>query len=68
MTSSGFIAFQIHSINDIKDNGKKVMWKNIKIIETRLDGWQLKSFKESYDFKIKNGISLVKKKRLEEIE
>ena len=33
-----------------------------------MTGWQLKSFKESYDFKIKNGISLVKKKRLEEIE
>ena len=36
MTSSGFIAFQIHSINDIKDNGKKVMWKNIKIIDTNV--------------------------------
>jgi len=36
MTSSGFIAFQVHSINDTKDNGKKVMWKNIKIIDTNL--------------------------------
>lgn len=36
MTSSGFIAFQIHSINDIKDNSKKVMWKNIKIIDTNV--------------------------------
>ena len=36
MTSSGFIAFQIHSINDTKDNGKKVMWKNIRIIDTNV--------------------------------
>ena len=39
-------------------------WKqeNIKIIVTRLDGWQLKSFKESYNYKIKNGISIFKEK------
>tara|TARA_A100001011_G_scaffold356946_1_gene401392 strand:- start:7 stop:222 length:216 start_codon:yes stop_codon:yes gene_type:complete len=39
-------------------------WKqeNIKIILTRLDGWQLKSFKESYEYKIKNGISIFKEK------
>ena len=27
----------------------------------RLNGWQLKSFKESYKHKIENGISLFKK-------
>ena len=39
-------------------------WKkeNIEIIVTRLDGWQLKSFKESYEYKIKNGISIFKEK------
>ena len=38
-------------------------WKenNIKKIKDRLKGWQLKSFEESYEYKIKNGISLFKK-------
>ena len=35
--------------------------KNLKIIKNRLNGWQLESFKESYEYKIKNGISLFKK-------
>ena len=29
--------------------------------EKRLTGWQLESFKESYSYKIKNGMSLFKK-------
>ena len=39
-------------------------WKttNIKEIRERLKGWQLESFEESYEYKIKNGISLFKKK------
>ena len=39
-------------------------WKknNIKTIKKRLTGWQLESFKDSYNHKIKNGISLFKKK------
>ena len=38
-------------------------WKenNIKKIRDRLKGWQLESFEESYEYKIKNGISLFKK-------
>ena len=35
--------------------------KNLKKIQKRLNGWQLKSFKESYKYKIENGISLFKK-------
>ena len=35
----------------------------VKIIVTRLDSWQLKSFKESYNYKIKNGISIFKEKK-----
>jgi predicted Fe-S protein YdhL (DUF1289 family) len=35
--------------------------KNITEIKNRLNGWQLESFEESYDYKIKNGISLFKK-------
>ena len=39
-------------------------WKkdNIIKIKKRLSGWQLESFEESYTYKIKNGISLFKKK------
>jgi uncharacterized protein len=38
-------------------------WKknNINQIKKRLKGWQLESFKESYTYKINNGISLFKK-------
>lgn len=38
-------------------------WKNenIKLIRSRLNGWQLESFNESYEHKIKSGLSLFKK-------
>ena len=38
-------------------------WKNnnLKEIKSRLSGWQLESFNESYEYKIQNGISLFKK-------
>ncbi len=41
-------------------------WKknNIKQIKQRMNGWQLESFKESYEYKVKNGISLFKKKNM----
>ena len=41
-------------------------WKefNLKEIQKRLSGWQLESFKESYENKVKNGISLFKKEML----
>ena len=43
-------------------------WKmnNLKNIKERLTGWQLKSFNESYEFKISNGISLFKKNQIKE--
>ena len=40
--------------------------KNLKIITTRMQGWQLDTFKEYYDHKKNNGISLFKKKLLED--
>ena len=42
-------------------------WKqeNLKIILTRMKGWQLETFKESYDHKKNRGISLFKKELLE---
>ena len=40
------------------DDWKK---KNLEEILNRMSGWQLESFKESYEYKTKNGISLFKK-------
>ena len=55
-----------------RSNEDKKMWKdekttdewkknNLQEIESRLKGWQLESFKESYKYKIKSGNSLFKK-------
>ena len=46
-----------------KNDNTSGEWKkeNLIKIEKRLNGWQLKSFKESYKHKIENGISLFKK-------
>ena len=55
-----------------RNNSEKEMWKennttdewkikNLNEIQKRLNGWQLESFKESYDHKIKKGQSLFKK-------
>ena len=55
-----------------RNNLEKKIWKleetndewkvnNLDEIRKRLNGWQLESFKESYEHKIKNGISLFKK-------
>ena len=38
--------------------------KNLNIIQSRMSGWQLTTFKESYDHKIKKGVSLFKKSQL----
>ena len=50
-----------------KDENIADEWKeeNLKIIVTRMTGWQLETFKESYDHKKNKGISLFKKKLLE---
>ncbi len=55
---------------------EKKTWKNestkhdlksisLKLITSRMKGWQLETFKESYQHKISNGISLFKKNLLE---
>jgi predicted Fe-S protein YdhL (DUF1289 family) len=49
---------KIWKLESTTDEWKK---KNITEIKNRLNGWQLESFEESYDYKIKNGISLFKK-------
>ena len=50
-----------------KDENIADDWKeeNLKIIVTRMKGWQLETFKESYDHKKNKGISLFKKNLLE---
>ena len=56
-----------------RTNEEKKIWKlenttnewktnNIEVIKTRLNGWQLESFEQSYTHKVENGISLFKKK------
>ena len=49
-----------------KDENVSDYWKeeNLKIIITRMQGWQLATFKESYDHKKVKGISLFKKNLL----
>jgi|TARA_Y100001970_G_scaffold65369_2_gene83609 predicted Fe-S protein YdhL (DUF1289 family) len=50
--------------NDTSDDWKK---SNLKDIRKRMSGWQLDTFEESYSHKVKKGISLFKKKSLENI-
>ena len=51
-----------------KDEQTTEEWKknNLKEITKRMSGWQLESFKESYRYKINNGISLFKKYSIQE--
>ena len=50
-----------------KDESTKNEWKeqNLKIIITRMQGWQLETFEESYNYKKISGISLYKKSLVE---
>ena len=51
-----------------KDKNTTDEWKttNLIVIQKRMNTSISKNFKESYEFKIKNGISLIKKKKLDE--
>ena len=46
-----------------KSENTKTSWKkeNINILIQRMSGWQLETFQESYQYKIKTGISIFKK-------
>ena len=50
-----------------KNNNTETQWKeeNLKLIISRMQGWQLETFEESYNHKKDNGISLFKKNQLE---
>ena len=59
-----------------RTNDEKILWKNentlnewktknLETIISRMKGWQLETFKESYQHKVTQGISLFKKKQLE---
>ena len=43
---------------------KKWKQENINELIQRMTGWQLESFKESYEHKIKTGISIFKKNQI----
>ena len=51
-----------------KDQQTTEEWKknSLNKITKRMSGWQLESFKESYEHKVKNGISLFKKYSIQE--
>ena len=50
-----------------KDENTTNQWKlnNIEELRSRLEGWQLEAFNESYKSKQENGLSLIKKKLLD---
>ena len=50
-----------------KNENTSESWKkvNFEEIKSRMQGWQLNTFEESYNHKVKRGISLFKKKLLE---
>ena len=50
-----------------KDANTEDRWKskNLEEIKSRMKGWQLDTFKESYKHKLHNGISLFKQSLLE---
>ena len=50
-----------------KDETTSNEWKlnNIEELRSRLEGWQLEAFNESYKSKQETGLSLIKKKLLE---
>ena len=50
-----------------KNDNTEIQWKeeNLKLIISRMQGWQLETFKESYNHKKDKGISLFKKNQLE---
>ena len=50
-----------------KDEKIAIEWKikNLDEITSRMKGWQLETFKESYNHKVRQGISLYKKSLLE---
>ena len=57
---STIIDFTVEGSLELKDK------YNLEEIKNRLSGWQLKSFNESYEFKVSNGISLFKKNQIKE--
>ena len=50
-----------------KDESTTNQWKeeNLNVIHTRMQGWQLDTFKKSYEHKKSKGVSLFKKNLLE---
>ena len=47
-----------------EETSNKWKEKNITELLSRMTGWQLDAFKESYDHKVKTGISIFKKNQI----
>ena len=56
-----------HEKKQWKDESTTNQWKeeNLNVIHTRMQGWQLDTFKESYKHKKNKGISIFKKNLFE---
>jgi len=58
-TQKGFIALQVHSIRDDEEPGKKIMWKNIRIITDSLSKYNMTS--KAPVFNTKNQLTTTEK-------
>ena len=66
VSAFGFGTAPVGNIFEEIDEKTSDEWKskNLDEIQKRMTGWQLESFKESYEHKIKKGISLFKKDQI----
>ena len=53
---------KLWKVENIDDKWKS---KNLELIISRMNGWQLEAFEKSYQYKVSNGMSLFKKNLLE---
>lgn len=54
-TQEGFIALQVHAIGEDEEQGKQIMWKNVKVLTDSLDKYNMKS--EAPVFATKNELT-----------
>ena len=58
--SNKFVKFFVYIVFIVSITNSALS-QNLKEIQNRMKGWQLESFRESYDNKVKKGVSLFKK-------
>ena len=59
-----FLIINVTSCKSNKDKVSILKEENLELIITRMQGWQLETFKESYNYKKNEGVSLFKKNLL----